>query len=347
LAPDGTWRIEGLPDAEWNVQLESEGHTFAPRSVRLPAGRTTHDVLFKALEDGTMVLRGVVRSVDGTPLRGESLLCRTKLSQGINGGRPGKAVTGEDGTFSMVAPLAESEPFSIHLVDSHRVLLQEKKTPELKGYFDPRFLVRHEAIAEAGRNLALVAVPAAFVSGRLIDAVGRPVPFQWTELQHRRKGDRLMQWSAVAHATTSKDGTFDFPGVHGMEELRVHAKGGNGGGASEVFSLARGQRIEDLVVRLEAPGVVEGRVLDTAGRPVPAARVVLRDYYAQPGVQTISGATSVLTDRKGRYRFVGVEPGAHRVDLDLRPGGGGHGVSDPFDVEPGATVKQDLIRPRR
>lgn len=69
--------------------------------------------------------------------------------------------------------------------------------------------------------------------------------------------------------------------------------------------------------------VVEGRVLDERGRPVPqtlvevwqanaAGRYAHRvDAHAAPLDPNFSGAGRTLTDAEGRYRFVTIKPGAY------------------------------------
>ena len=69
--------------------------------------------------------------------------------------------------------------------------------------------------------------------------------------------------------------------------------------------------------------VVEGRVLDEDGRPVPdtlleiwqcnaAGRYIhLRDQHPAPLDPNFSGAGRVVTDAQGRYRFTTIKPGAY------------------------------------
>jgi protocatechuate 3,4-dioxygenase beta subunit len=69
--------------------------------------------------------------------------------------------------------------------------------------------------------------------------------------------------------------------------------------------------------------VVEGRVLDEDGRPVPETLVEIWqanaagryahkiDVHAAPLDPNFSGAGRTLTDAEGRYRFVTIKPGAY------------------------------------
>ena len=83
---------------------------------------------------------------------------------------------------------------------------------------------------------------------------------------------------------------------------------------------------------------IQGRVTDPQGKPVPGIVVTFRNYDIESGRQTDGGWTNVMTNRDGRYRFVGVAPGGHLVDLE------NHQVkSDIFEVLPGKTVTRDLV----
>jgi protocatechuate 3,4-dioxygenase beta subunit len=268
LDEHGGFRREGLPYADWNVSLSAPGWTFDPRSART---RVVHDLQFRATRDGSLQLHGTLRAASGEPLAGEQLICRTKRSQSMDGGPPGCGTTDAAGHFAMDAPLAAGEPYSLYLVGSKSVL-QQQKVDRMTGLHDARYLVRYEDVADPARELTLVAVPAALVTAKLVDADGRPVPFQRTELKQRRV-NRKPEWTAMASATSARDGSLVFPGVHGgMGELRVQSEGAGGAGNSDTFQLAVGERRE-ITVRLQRAGVIEGRVLDRDGKPMPAARV--------------------------------------------------------------------------
>lgn len=338
LDAQGALSLTGLPDAEWNVELGTDGFTFDPRSVRTKAGQPVDDLAFTATAIGSLQLHGVLRDDAGAPLPGLRLVCRTKLGPSMNGGAPGNTVTDADGRFTMDAPLVAGEPFSLHLDGGGHVLLQEK-VHDMTGAHDARYLVRHEDTADPARELELVAVPAAIVTARLVDTGGRPVPFQWTELQER-SDNRTPAWMAMAYATSRRDGTLEFPGVHAIDRpVRVATEGGGGAAASEPFQLTRGERTE-IVLTVQLPGTVRGRLLDPQGRPVPGYRVSLGNFDTATGQQIDGSWMTVPTDRDGRFVFVGVAAGGHRVQNirkekpDCR--------SDLIEVQPGATVDVEV-----
>jgi len=178
------------------------------------------------------------------------------------------------------------------------------------------------------------------VTATLVDDNGRPVPLQWTWLELRAAANHWPEWQGFVHAISRRDGTLEFPGVRGSTtELRVHFAGGAGAASSEPFAL-RGGEARDVVLRMQRPGVVEGTALGPDGMPLPAARVGLCNADPTTGEQSDSDWLYAACDRDGRFRFVGVAPGGHRLWLDdvgtqLRSSG-------LITVEPGATVQADV-----
>jgi protocatechuate 3,4-dioxygenase beta subunit len=342
LARDGTCRIDGLPAAEWTIEVVAAGYGFQPRPARLAlsAGDPVKELSFQAHAQGSLKVRGVLRTEEGQPIASHTLVCRQRSSHTSH---EWTAATDVGGRFAMETSLAPGEPFSLRLVDRRLVLVQEK-TSEHTGFWDKRYLGRHEAKADAERSLELVATRAGTVSGQVLDARGAPVPFLWMELQVQMPPNVSPRWGAMVYATSGLDGRYEFAGLPAIEEeLRVTAEGTAGTACSEPMRLERGERRRKIDLCLRAAGVVEGRVLDADGRSLPGSIVSLRNCDVGTGEQTDGGWTNVLADREGRFRFVGVAPGGHRIDLlgDARPRDAR--LSSPvFAVEPGATVRQDL-----
>jgi hypothetical protein len=144
------------------------------------------------------------------------------------------------------------------------------------------------------------------------------VPFAWTELQVPGgtaaplglPGHVSPRWLAVANATSRRDGRVIFPGVHAMaEDLRVHSETEQGSGTSHEFRIERGKPIE-VVVRVQRPGRVTGRILDAGGKPAVGYRISCGSVDAARGIYI---RDSVPTDRDGRFAFVGVAPGQYQL----------------------------------
>jgi protocatechuate 3,4-dioxygenase beta subunit len=102
--------------------------------------------------------------------------------------------------------------------------------------------------------------------------------------------------------------------------------------------------VPDLM--LELPATIEGRVLDGQGSPAPGIRVLLRDWDFATNDQRSGGAVEVITDRQGRYRFMGAPPGGAWLQLavtDQHPRGR---VVAPFEVEAGKSYTFELQQPK-
>lgn len=335
----GRFLCKGLPNAEWHVQLEAPGHTFEPRSVTTREGQFVNVLAFTASADGEVTLRGVLRDLAGVPLAGQTLVCRTKRSPSRNGGRPAMATTDADGRFALAAPLVLAEPYSLHLLGSTYVLQQTKERGHT-GSTDLRYGVRWEETADPTRELVLVAAPAAFVTARLVDENGRPFPFADAQLEGERQNVHP-PFGAIAYATALRDGTLRFAGFHGSDAtLRIAASGPGGSGISETFTVAPGERI-DVVVTMQSAGRVRGRVFGADGKPAAGVRVTMSNWDVATGQQTDGGWTNVASDRDGRFVFLGVAPGGHRLASD-RHEPAAIGRTDIFAVEPGGVVEVEL-----
>ncbi len=310
LDVDGRWSVAGLPDCEWNVSLVSDDYAFAPREFRLSPGQAVHEMLFAATPHGALRLRGSLKMPDGSPLAGERLVCHTQRSQSMNGGRPGVCITDAEGRFELVAPLVTDEPYTLHLSGSRHVLQQEK-SGQHKASSDARFLVRYEDTADASRELALVAVEATVVRARIVDADGTPGAFRWCELQLQRGSN----WGAMAYATSRRDGTLAFSGVHRLEaQVRIEVGGQAGAVYSEPFRLDADAGVEQRIT-LPKSGSIVGRLYDAAKKPMPGVRLMIQHFYRDTGGQIDGSWTNVTTDRDGRYAFVGVAPEGHRLTV--------------------------------
>src|SRR5580692_6553325 len=85
------------------------------------------------------------------------------------------------------------------------------------------------------------------------------------------------------------------------------------------YSLSAGQEIKDVVIRLQAAAVVEGRVTDEDGDPMPEAQVAVlrqtfisgRSHWEQVGAER--------TNDLGEYRIAGLAAGSYFVSVTPPP----------------------------
>jgi len=210
-------------------------------------------------------VRGMVVDLHGQPLR------RFIAVASDGDGRTSSSRSGRDGRFEL-AGLSEGEwDIEIRakgfLAPPQRVLIGPM-VPEL------RFVV-----SDAGR-----------IRGVVLDPFGQP----------------------VARAKVLGSGDSDSSDIRGRFELdvrsspvRIHAERQGSAPSEELaLSVADGEILQDVVLRLRAPCRLEGRVLDADGLPVDGAHLFLR-----------SGTTrsNSSTDSDGRFVFEELPEGSSRV----------------------------------
>ena len=84
-------------------------------------------------------------------------------------------------------------------------------------------------------------------------------------------------------------------------------------GPGEVLTLAAGQRMRDLVIRVVPLGAISGRVMDEEGEPLQGVGIqVLRSSYVTGKRQLVSVGGAVSNDR-GEYRVYDLPSGRYSV----------------------------------
>jgi hypothetical protein len=101
----------------------------------------------------------------------------------------------------------------------------------------------------------------------------------------------------------------------GFQEIDKHRRRADG----RVLTLSAGQDLKDLVIRLQASAVVEGRVTDEDGDPMPDAQVaVLRQSFVS-GRSHWEQVGAERTNDLGEYRIPGLAAGTYFVSVTPPP----------------------------
>jgi len=160
------------------------------------------------------------------------------------------------------------------------------------------------------------------IAGRVVDAQEHPVAGAELFAQFRSDVGVGASRTGESHeqrlGTTSEDGTFHVDDLApGSFDLVVRASG-------YVEGRLDGLRPEDgrrtgLRVVLAEGARITGRVLDPAGEPAGDLTVVLR--RGRPGARRdrsrkLFRVVRVSTDRSGRYRLSGLDPGTYRLTIE-------------------------------
>jgi hypothetical protein len=101
----------------------------------------------------------------------------------------------------------------------------------------------------------------------------------------------------------------------GFQEIDKHRRRADG----RVITLTAGQELKDLVVRLQAAAVVEGRVTDEDGDPMPEAQVAVLRATFVAGRTRWEQAGAERTNDLGEYRIAGLAAGNYFVSVTPPP----------------------------
>lgn len=127
-------------------------------------------------------------------------------------------------------------------------------------------------------------------------------------------------------AVSAADGTFRIEGIApgryrmfaertGFLEVGKHRARSEG----RVLTLAAGQEVKDLEIRLQAAAVVRGRVSDEDGDPVANAQVSVMRQTFSSGRSRWEPAGSERTNDLGEYRVAGLAAGNYYVSVNPPP----------------------------
>ena len=170
------------------------------------------------------------------------------------------------------------------------------------------------AIIERGERseLSLRIRRGVLVEGVVVDGEGVPVEGAAVVLETMTEGGAVL-------ALSGADGAFSIGSVDPHTRLGARAPG-RAPSAIHRVDAAKGATVRLRMVLPGPGGAIEGRVLSPDGRPVAGARVQVRPefWYRQvvleDGTPTVPQAGfEVRTDRRGAFRFDGVEPGRSQV----------------------------------
>lgn len=193
-----------------------------------------------------------------------------------------------------------------------------------------------------GLSVALESRP--FVSGRLVDGRGTPVPETAVELTEATDADpksyeAMVAASGARTTTTGPDGGFSFVGLRpGTFELTAHGRDGTpwtmaDGGSGRRVEVASAP-MSDVVLAVRRPtDTIRGRVLGADRAPLADAWVTLVGKDAPP-LETARPPT--ITDADGQFEFAAVARGEYTVHVTSAHGdarGTEEGVTEGANLE--------------
>ena len=341
----GSWSCEGVPDWDYVISIGATGWTFQPDQVRAKAGKGPHQLGFVATrlaaDDSAppgIPCPAMVTDQNGKPVAGVDFAFRKS-----NSTLRATATSDQEGRLTFHSPVAVGTKVIVYST-SDAWVTDQVKTADMYGSHDRRFLEDHECVVDPNKTLKLRVIPATRVRGRLLRTDGQPAAYVTVQLEEDAR-NRLPRWMTFTRATTDRNGNYAFAGLHHSPEgVRVLVEGLHGAATSESFSLADiggDVRLPDLL--LTPPASVEGVVKDADGKPQPGVTIWLRDWDLNTGRQASGSVTEVITDKLGRYRFLGVPPGGAWLQLVKSEDDRNKAVVvEPFEVEPGKIYTFDI-----
>jgi uncharacterized surface anchored protein len=137
------------------------------------------------------------------------------------------------------------------------------------------------------------------------------------------------KYSVAASTTTDANGNFTMvnlpAGQYWLKGIRngyldTYYGARRAASKGTTITLASGQEMKSLVIKLLPFGVIAGTVRDADGEPLSGATInLLRQRYDGPGHRKLEPyVQNVTTDDLGQYRIADLEPGKYYVEADPR-----------------------------
>jgi protocatechuate 3,4-dioxygenase beta subunit len=316
----GVFQLPELSASEVELSVRRKG--YAPAvfpALRIPAGTGPADLGIVILRPGA-ILAGRVIDQRGQAVPGGEIFLLDKpaapneMERALKGRKPAASISAE-GRFS-IEDLAQGTPVHVAVRASGYLIGQVRavRPPTAKPV-----VIRLE--------------PEAALVGRVVDEAGDPVPGARIDLHWQaflpEEPDRPVGEPILRNTRADGEGRFELRGLP-AGEARVSV-------AAPAFVPLEGVKVDlprpstagELRLVLERGALLQGRVTNADGEPVPAVRI------------GVSGA-SASTNDDGLYWLEGAELGRQEVIL-LHPSYGR--LAKPFEIRPGVNVLDVAFEP--
>ena len=254
-------------------------------------------------------IAGRVFGPDDEPVVGARIMAMKYSNQTSS---RGEAVTDENGNF-LINDLGQGS-FNLSV--------------NAKGYR----VARHNRVQVGDVNVMVEMIRQACVSGKVLDSEGNPVKdFTAVVLRSSAPTDDPQQVPIYENTDvkevveSSADGTYTLCGLNpGTFVIKFKSKG-LAPSLSQPFTVADGQVLADVVVRLNQGGSIKGRLVDSSGAGVAGARLrTLDDEHGDSNLDPFLGGlvdTSTTqrkgkTDGEGYFELNLLNPGRYRIKVE-------------------------------
>jgi hypothetical protein len=308
--PDGRFRLPMPAGSSMQLNAAAPGYLATTAAVRRSPGQAA-PVRIELTR--AAALTGEVVDRSGTPVAGAEVTAgETALGRG-----PLETVTADRKGRFRIPSLAAGVPYYL--------------CTRAPG-FAPALMVARAPAASAplpaaapppalAKPLRISLEPGSTVAGKVADAAGRPLPGIRLDLMPAGSSPWTSPWCGEDARRTVRSGR---GGAFALDHLaanryRLRATGPGLAPLSRqhIEVSARTARIDLGTLTLQPGGVLDAKVVDSRGAPVPAAAAMLSASGSQPSLDMEDQLSSqAVTGPDGKVRFTDLVPGA-RYDLAI------------------------------
>ncbi|MEE8106726.1 MAG: sigma-70 family RNA polymerase sigma factor [Planctomycetota bacterium] len=277
------------------VQAQSEtGPLVGTARLEVAPGETVKNITLTVKR--AVLIRGRLISPDGVPSVPRWVMAvRVGEPMPVSRKRPAAVFASEDGVFTLVVSGDGEYRVGLREEDGRRDMVRFAADPP-------------PATVKPGGLPITIVVPRldATVTGQVFSGVTRrPLEAYEARLVEYRGG---LPWNYSIITVRQEDGRFRFRDATGGAKYALEvAAAEHGLYRSGVFQPARGESHALPPITLAAQGRVRGRVVDSAGRAVPFARIAILG----PNLET--NVDRPVTDSEGRFAPIGSAPGERKL----------------------------------
>ena len=306
-APDGRWRVEGVPPGEYLVQVHAGRHqTWMPDPVQVAADDAHVDAGTVQVTH-RVSLFGTVRSPDGAPQAGALVI----VSGDAQLGQRASVLTHDDGTYEVT----DLPPGLVQV--SARLGLSTSAPTSV-------------TLADRPEEIDFTLTPQASVDLRVRDTHGTP----WQGIAQVRARAPGRPRAALPPVTLAfEHGAARWPEAPPGPQLIEAWLGGARAASVQAVDLRAGATTT-VALTAEAGAQLTGTVTTAGGDPSPGAEVHLRHDDGQRHLAT--------TDARGRFVFSRIAPATYTVFV---AGPGGAPQEAQWTIGGGATTQDITLRP--